>query len=393
MSAPAIRSASIAAVRALAERDPALPDLALVLDDERRSDALGSETRIEWLRYKPATSIVAAVRDARDAPFWVLSHIAPSKLRRSEDCARRAGAEPVRLSPRTLAGPARTDRILSGAVARVFGSAAAGLGGSDLGGSDLGGSDLIEAGLAASGLGGSAVIRYNPYRRLVLHAEDRALKLTAPGAARHAVAASLAAGGHPVLAPQRVADDAWATRWWGDGDLALRDAPALSARAGRALAGIHAAPFDGLGVQSLDPARIAHASAAAIATVLPELAPRAQALAERLSALPTARGVLCHGDWSADQVLTDGADVRIIDLDRAVVAPREHDLGAYLAAGGDDAMLDGYRDGGGSIDDGLLRAWQAFAHLQRAITPFRRGAAAWPAEIEQALERAEGLGS
>ncbi|RGE24267.1 phosphotransferase [Leucobacter sp. wl10] len=368
MTASALRASRSAstALQSLAERDPALPDLPLVLDDRRRADALGRATTIEWLRYKPGTSIVAAVRDAADRPLWVAAYAETATAAKVAVRAGQAGAEPTRLSSGALAGPVHTDRLLSGAITRVFGSAAA-------------------------HLGGAEVIRYNPYRRLVLRTADHALKLTSPGGARHAVAAALAAEGHPVLAPVRVERDAWAFPWWGDGDLARRDAPEQAVRAGRALAAIHAAPFDRLGVPTLDAAGIARTSAAAIATVLPRLAGRAHALAARLSGLPVASRVLCHGDWSADQVLTDGTEVRIIDFDRAVAAPREHDLGAYLAAGGDAAMLEGYRAGSARLDDDLLRGWQAFAQLQRASAPFRRGAADWPAEIERALRRAEEL--
>lgn len=350
------------AVRELAARDPALPDLGLVLDDERRSEALGSATTVERLRYKPGASVVAAVRDGHGELLWIVSYADPRKLRKSAHRAERSGAEAIPLSPLTLSGPAYADRLLARVVRRVFAAKAA-------------------------WLGGASVIRYNPLRRLVLHDDGWALKLAAVAQAP-AAAAFLASRGLPVLAPERIADDAWAYPWWGAGDLVSRGDADLAASAGAALLGIHRTPPGRLVAPVFDAARVASAAGAAVGALLPALAPRIRRLVTGIGDL---RGpwVLSHGDWSEDQVLTDGEEVRIIDLDRAVLAPRELDLGCFLAGGGDPAMLDGYRTAGGSVDDQALAGWRALAHLQRAVEPFRRGSTTWPRDIERALTRAE----
>ncbi len=366
MTAPFVSAApsAIAARHDLAARDPALPDLALVLDDDARSEALGHRSRIERLRYKRGASIVAAVRTGDDRLLWISSYADRTKLAKSLQRAERSRAATVWLSPTAVAGPAYADRILGRVVRRVFGADAA-------------------------RLGGAEVLRYNPHRRLVLRERDRALKLTERGALPVA-AIALAARGLPVLAPERVADGAWAYPWWGDGDLARCDDAKSAERAGAALASLHAAAFAGLPLPGLAAGEVARTAATAIATLLPEYAERASRLAARIAGLPLdGPPVLCHGDWSADQVLTDGRAVRIIDLDRATIAPREYDLGSYLACDGDPALLDGYRAAGGHLDEHALSGWRALALLRRAPEPFRRGHADWPQDVARELARAE----
>ena len=352
-------------MRSLAQRDPALPDLLTLLDDTLRADALGTPTRITRLRYKPGASAVAALRDARGAISWAATYSDPVKLHKSRVRARRAAAELVSHGS-ILAGPVHADRLLARPLR-------AGLG-------DHGAVDSDE------------IVRYNPLRRLVLQRDDHAVRVTAE--TQHGdVDALLAARGVPTIPVTRLHAHVSRSPWWGHGDLSARtDGPALLARVGEALAHLHAVELPAGTLATFDAPREARRAAEAVATLLPEAAPRARALAERVSAL-TASGepVTSHGDFSPDQVLTDGAELRLIDFDRAVLAPREHDLGSHLSVDGDPALLDGYRAAGGRIDERALAGWHALARLRRAVDPFRTAAPDWSAQVAARLAIAEGV--
>ena len=356
------------AVAALVLRDETLPDLALVLDEEQRSRALGS-MKVERVRYKPGAAAVAALRAPDGDLHWLVTYSDPEKLRKSIRRAEHAGARPAQPSPRTLIGPAYTDRLLVGAVGRMFGT-------------------------ESPMFGGTRVLRYNPLRRLVLHdhEHERVLKLTARPQTS-AVAGLLAEHGLPVLASQRLTDDAWASAWWGEGDLGEPSRPeaeeqALTTIAGAVLAGIHSIPHEAVPLRPLDVVATARGAARAVTTLLPHLERRARAVAARIGGID-GPPVLAHGDWSADQVLVHDGDVRIIDLDRATIAPRAYDLGHYRAAGGHPAMLAGYRSAGGAVDDDALHRATALAMLERAVEPFRTGHPAWPARVESNVRDAE----
>ncbi|WP_158685290.1 phosphotransferase family protein [Microbacterium halophytorum] len=347
------------AVAALIERDPSLPELAVVLDDDARADAFGRRLEIERLRYKPGAAILAAVRDAAGDRYWIASYADPDKLVKSADRARRAGAVTFAPTARVLSGPAYADRLL---VRRV----------------------MSHYGDRAATLAGARIVRYNPLRRLVVRDGASAVKFAAEEAPM-AAASALAAAGLPVLAPVRLGDGVSSTPWWGAD---LDASPESAARAGEALAGIHLVSPPALPVA--DPAREAGAAGQAIAAVLPELAGRARRVADRIARGPFGRRrAFCHGDFTADQVLSDGSGIRIIDLDRAQIAAPESDLGSFLACGGEPSLLDGYRAAGGRVDEAAMRNHRALAILQRAIEPFRTAPADWPARVEGELARAE----
>lgn len=347
------------AVAALAARDAALPGLAVVLDDERRAEAFGERLEIERLRYKPGAAILAAARGAAGDRRWIASYADPEKLAKSADRARRAGATTFAPTAAVLAGPAHADRLLARHVTRHYGERAA-------------------------TLGGALVVRYNPLRRLVVRDGEAAVKFAAEEPPL-AAAAALASAGVPVLAPARLGDGVTSTPWWG---AELGASPELAARAGAVLAEIHRAEAPEL--PGADPAGDARAAAEAVAAVLPGLGDRARSAAGRIARGPFGRRrVFCHGDFSADQVLSDGTDIRIIDLDRAQIAAPESDLGSFLACGGDPALLAGYRSAGGRYDLAAVRNQRALATLRRAIEPFRTAAPDWPALVEAELARAE----
>ncbi|GGH37287.1 hypothetical protein GCM10010921_07050 [Microbacterium album] len=355
------------ASRRLSESDPRLPDLPVVLDDDLRAEALGAPSAIERIRYKPGTAVVAAVRGP-DGPVWIASYAAPDKLEKTRRRAAVVRGGVRQLSAVTMTGPAHADRLLAPRVRR-----------------------LLEAEPAL--LRESAVLRYNPHRRLLLRWRGHALKIAAGDDGTGAeVAARLARAGMPVLPPRRVQKGATSTPWWGDGDLSTRPDAELERRAGAALAAVHSASLGAVAPPAVDPAERARCAADAVAILLPELEARATRVARRLAALLTdPERVVAHGDLSPDQVLTDGRSVRLIDFDRAVSAPAALDLGSHLAAGGTQALIDGYREAGGRADPRAVRSWQALAQLQRAAEPFRTGHPDWPARTTAALESAEEL--
>ncbi|MCU1548081.1 MAG: aminoglycoside phosphotransferase family protein, partial [Arthrobacter sp.] len=113
--------------------------------------------------------------------------------------------------------------------------------------------------------------------------------------------------------------------------------------------------------------------------------------------------VWVHGDFSADQVLVEGAAVRLVDFDRMGRGEPEADLGAFAAveeingappaggaAGGvkTQGLLAGYRQAGGRVDPARMRAWAAVRLFTGSVDPFRDRAPDWAAETCRHLQRA-----
>lgn len=140
----------------------------------------------------------------------------------------------------------------------------------------------------------------------------------------------------------------------------------------------------------------------ALTWLLPDLAPEARALSEGL-----ARGLgdqpgntLCHGDFSADQVILNRGEVRVIDWDRAGPGSVQLDLGSFLARLDADSMLDGlpprraqslgqaFLRGYGAADAGLYHA-AALAAL--VCEPFRDRRPDWPRACAALLRRSARL--
>lgn len=124
-----------------------------------------------------------------------------------------------------------------------------------------------------------------------------------------------------------------------------------------------------------------------LAELVPELDADLRTLADELGtrlaqAVEEGEDRPLHGDLSPDQVLIDGDDFRIIDLDRAGAGPAGVDVGSWVArcrmndlTDMEDAFLDGYARRGGRIDD--VEAWCARALLTTAIEPFRQCRTDW----------------
>ncbi|MGO1267495.1 MAG: aminoglycoside phosphotransferase family protein [Microbacterium gubbeenense] len=339
--------------------DDALPDLGIFAGADALSQALGRRVRIERIRYKPGTSIVAAVRDESGRPSWVLTHADPAKATNHERAALRAGAEPVRLGSATVTGPAWADRAL-----------VAGL------------SDVADADRRTD-----VPLRYNPLRRMVMATDSRVIKVS-EGTQSVTAAQHLADHGVSVIVPSLVSPRATSAAWWGAGDLSEKPSAALARRAGQELAAMHRAPIGELRTPRTSPARVAERAARAIHALVPELGDLAARLAETAGTMAGGREVVVHGDFSPDQVLVGDGEVRLIDLDRVAIGAPEQDLGSFLAAGGDEELLGGYIDAGGVVDPEALRAWRAISHLQKAVEPFRSGRPNWTAAVVAAVDDA-----
>lgn len=137
---------------------------------------------------------------------------------------------------------------------------------------------------------------------------------------------------------------------------------------------------------------------------------RARSLARRLASLfpdaPAAPRPV-HGDFYAKQVLVDGGQASLLDLDRAVRGDPAADLGRFLGHLERDALrgvvpperveplgnalLDGYRRASRSSLPSGVGPYVAAALLSLAPDPFRYREQGWPQRIEALLERAEAV--
>jgi ABC-type multidrug transport system fused ATPase/permease subunit len=173
-------------------------------------------------------------------------------------------------------------------------------------------------------------------------------------------------------------------------------APAL----GAALRALHDSRVEGLPVNtSGDRLAAAAAGARLIESIAPWLGPRLDALLRRLEDALPRDGPLgpAHGDLTPLNLLVQGADVALVDLDRLCAAAPALDFGTYaarvlLGRPGDlesahellDALVEGY----GRRPDGL--SWYlASAILCQAQFPFRHVQADWPELVEALVGDAE----
>jgi Ser/Thr protein kinase RdoA (MazF antagonist) len=135
-----------------------------------------------------------------------------------------------------------------------------------------------------------------------------------------------------------------------------------------------------------------------VATVLPELRPRVEALLARLRRdLPAAdTPVPAHGDFHVDQLLV-GEEVAVVDFDQMCLAAPALDLATYAAdvvrgRDGDleavEATLAALLAGYGARPDHL--GWHLVAAiLGRVAHPFHRQLPDWPNRAELMLRAAE----
>jgi aminoglycoside phosphotransferase (APT) family kinase protein len=240
-------------------------------------------------------------------------------------------------------------------------------------------------------------LAYKPARRWVARCVECGVIIKAHSTGR----AAAALAGHRTLAP--LVPTAEIVRVGVDGVIETRILPgslvadeAGAHAAGRILARLHAAPTPA--APRPDDAPVA----GSLAAVLPALAARESRLADgiREARAVSSRRVPVHGDFSADQVVTGPAGTFVIDLDRAGLDDPHVDLGSWIAdeiargvprARAGSALREGYLAEGGLIVEAALLAHSAAGVLRRAVEPFRRQEEDWPAECERMLVEAEAL--
>ncbi|MFT3877374.1 MAG: phosphotransferase [Propioniciclava sp.] len=380
----------------------ALPRADLLLDAERLSGLLGESVAVRRVRAKPGRSLLVSWDRTRprgdDADHgWAMLLDDPDKVAGLLRRADRASGSVRDHGGGLFSGDLSTDPRLATPVRHALGAR------------------------PVTSMG--RVLRYNPGRRLILAAEDAhgavVLRIAArPLTGLVAISRRWADAGVPTLPhrwwhrPSGAAGARRATAaaadFWGEGDLAAVPSTKIACAAGVATARLHALPWQAAftgphapgaacAVAAVPPHELPPALApasrcpaipsgtGAITGLLPHLTGEVAALRVALRDLPAAPVVPCHGDLSPDQVLSDGDDLRIIDLDRAGPGHPGLDAGTWLAwcrlhdaADLAAAFLAGYRTVAPVPD---LRPWIARALLACAIDPFRHAHADWEAEV------------
>lgn len=427
--------------RSIANRDSALPGLPYLLDNSRLSDLLGEPVRVTRVRYKPHTSLLVAFRRARRGSFdygWAMTRAAKANgklLRREEASSSRGGdirlLHPDPRLPDTLVavGGVEDDWALQENLTwfREHGLARLGL------------RHAAPGSLLSSS---TTVLRYKPERRLVLllHNGGAPVVVTASakplGTKHRHFHDTLHLNGVPVL-PQ-LGDSECAERGlsacaaWGGGDLAGLDDAHGAWRAGEALARVHDIPTPA--DSSVERRALHHdvaeqlaATRSMVASLVPALENSARKLEDVLRTLLTARGsfgargslaargsgargpgepALVHGDFTPEQVLVKGSEVRIIDFDNAGTGDPEADLGSFAAAeeagrplptsgsaGGPltARLAEGYAEAGGRFRQTGVDAWAAFRLFTNCLEPFNDRAPEWADDMSWHLRRAQDL--
>lgn len=354
---------------ALVARDRDLPALATLLDPATLADRVGAPVRLRRLRYKPATSVHAAVTVGdRWCLFAGYGPGGAPKLAKARAAARRRG-HPVLLADdrdRWLVVPAPADRALP------------------------------RRALAALGPGGTT-IAYNPLRRLVVDgtAPDGPWVAKVYGAGPRPpdarLTAALVAAGVPTppALPSHHPEVRRAVRWPGRPADPAADADEVAA-AVAALAGarpdVPLPRWDGDDLLG----RVG-AALALVATVVPEEAPTAaavdRALRRRAGVLAGLATVVVHGDLSPDQVVVGGRGAGLVDLDGCSRGCEGWDGATWLASqvatdGTDPVPLPGPEP---------EPTLQAAALALRAPEPFARQRPDWVAATRRMLTAAAAL--
>jgi aminoglycoside phosphotransferase (APT) family kinase protein len=398
--------------RAICERDPDVPGLAVLLDaaDLGRKAGLGPLTPT-YLRYKPQTSCAAGAFTAAGRPMAAYAY---TRERYAEVRTRpkwREDPDVVFRDDMCVAMiPARRDRELR-ALRRLF---------------DPQRQPKFLRGLIghqnASDVTSLSILRYKPERRLVARLDVNGrpyavLKVIGAEDYNQALIGAVGASAHDgarILGCD--AGRGAIVMEWIDGDplcpVAAGRVPdrSLVTRTGAALAKLHAAPFrPAEEVSRADEIEALGELGPAMDALHPELgrevARITRDLASRLERAdyePT----LIHGDFSADQVVISGTRPVILDWDKTAIGDPARDLGTFLArvdaqvADGvlapDDAeatgaaFVDGYGRAAGALPEGVA-VQHARALLMLATEGFRIRHPDWPSRTAALLERAAGL--
>jgi aminoglycoside phosphotransferase len=398
---------------AVVARDTRLRALPLVLDDRRLARALVRRwpdpelapvaVRVDYLRYKPGTSIVAGLRLHFDDDRVVLAALYGAtsdddpKLAKVRARARDVGDGFAVASRRRhwVLTPATADRKL-----RAVASLARTL--------EHGDRDLRAATLVP--------LAYKPLRRFVARVDRRGRPRAVAKVHRRGAVGDVAGvarwvrsvaapAGLPLPVTRRLdaANGLHVTDWRRGTPLdRLEDPPAaVLGVLGEVLARLHRSPADGLPSRPDDD----RVELDTLAAIRPDAARAAAPVVRTLQALPRGQASCpVHGDLSADQVVVDGRDVGLVDLDRFHVGEPLEDLASWIAADAiarDDyapdrlqppaAMLAAYRAAGGPADLRHLRTATAAALLHRSAEPFRVRRPDWPARTDRLVDAARRL--
>lgn len=394
--------------RAICDRDPDLPGLALVLDATElgRATGLGLLTPA-YLCYKPRTSCAGGFFTADGAALAAHAYT-PARYDQVRSRAEwREDPDVIFCDAECLAiVPARLDRDLR-ALRRVFDPERQ--------------SRLLRKLVGRStgeGITGLSLLRYKPGRRLVARVDREdgacaALKVTSQASFTQAMIGATGAaalGGAPLLgvdAPRNIL----VTKWIHGALLCPATAVEIPerkmiARAGATLARFHQAGFRP--PQRMSERRDADALAEIVAALgaldrrLGKTAARTAAdLVNELQTLTYER-TLIHGDFSADQIVIRKGKAVILDWDHAAQGDPAMDFGSFLARL-DAQVIEGTcsRDVATDIGDGLKAGYAEAAHavpkgiairqaqglLMLATEGFRNRHPQWLERTEALLER------
>ncbi len=182
-------------------------------------------------------------------------------------------------------------------------------------------------------------------------------------------------------------------------------------RAGALVSRLHESEPNGLPEWNHHDASAHLVEVAKVLTVLlPEEASRAANLAVRVSAALSenqSESVVLHGDFHTRQVVFERDTAALIDFDEALMGPAAMDLGYCIsslqmnaarneisretASSAAAALLEGYAPNRPLPPARSIRAFSALALLNVAHEPFRRHRPDWPSEISTILDEVERL--
>ena len=370
--------------QALIDRDPALPGLALLLDDHILSAVLAAQlpglktARVTYLRYKPQTHCLATLQldhdDGSHHTLWAkalpaASHDWQWQSERLTKRARRGGISLALPASYLILASPEHDRRLKITLPP-----------------------------------GATILRYKPERRLVARLDEQLLRYTTASdysATRHAIHIGATCGGAPLTAcdgaQQRIQ-----TAWLAGETLTTPD-PAQLRQTGALLAALHRAAVPAELPARPDEKQALAQTLATIPTISPAHSEHLRALIARTQdGLARVHSAPCHnhGDPSPDQTLRrpDGTYC-LIDWDNTCLAPPESDLGTYLGkthARHPDTRLQELaaallHDYDAPCDRAALYHYTAAALIRLLPEGFRQRRPDWPQHLEHLLESAENL--
>lgn len=380
---------------ALVAADPAIPGLRDVLDPTGLLERSGWDVavaEVRYVRYKPATSIIAgiALTDGSGrvsmAQAFAFGHGGQHKVEKY-----------------LWAGEA--DQVGRG----VFVDATTGVGLADAT------ADRHLPGIARLLADHPSVqpLVYKPGKRWVGRQDERALtKIFARDAVADLSSRYRALEGLPVPrvldvnARRGRVDFEWIPGTTVD-RLASFQVPHYTRLAGALLAQVHDRPVIP-GLSTVDLGSELRAALQALEGIAPRHGARARRIADAvLEGLPAVTPGVVHGDFSADQVVVrDGAlngsgELALLDLDRVGLDDPHADLGSWFGCGvavgairdltDIEPLLEGYRAAGGRLDLRRLQLHCASGVLHRAVEPFRYRQPEWDRGIDRLIDLAAEL--